>query len=305
MQNNPFLHARRICLWLGAALALGFMTGCEAVKITNLTPSTLPENPSHIYTLSARITTHTPALIPGSLRAHVVVDGQSFEMQPSPLGADIFEFDYQVGPGRTELAYYFLTTFQLDHGGVPQQREAYTGVQRANIAGRYVLSLQANRGPVGARISVVGRGFTPEDVIYLDTVAARTVFESPNSLSFFVPAVDPNRNYNVQVSGANGTSMVGTFRVDGATLSVSPSSLNLAQGETQALTFSLPNAAPTGGLLLDVTTDVPNSVIMPEVVVPAGSNSVTINVQGGAPGTGSLFLKGFGAGELTIPVSVR
>jgi hypothetical protein len=43
---------------------------------------------------------------------------------------------------------------------------------------------------------------------------------------------------------------------------------------------------------------------MPEVVVPAGNTSVTITVEGGRPGTGSLFLKGFGAGELTVPVAV-
>jgi hypothetical protein len=44
---------------------------------------------------------------------------------------------------------------------------------------------------------------------------------------------------------------------------------------------------------------------MPEVIIPAGSNSATINVQGGRPGSGSLFLKGFGVGELTVGVTVQ
>jgi hypothetical protein len=70
------------------------------------------------------------------------------------------------------------------------------------------------------------------------------------------------------------------------------------------LTFSLPNAAPPGGTLLDITTDVPESVIMPEVIVPAGQASLEISVEGGKPGAGNLFLKGFGQGELTIPVNV-
>ena len=39
-------------------------------------------------------------------------------------------------------------------------------------------------------------------------------------------------------------------------------------------------------------------------VVPAGQSSVTITVESGKPGSGSLFLKGYGAGELTIPVTV-
>ena len=66
----------------------------------------------------------------------------------------------------------------------------------------------------------------------------------------------------------------------------------------------MPHAAPPGGLLLDLTTDVPESVIMPEVIVPDGQNSVTVTVEGGRPGTGSLYLKGYDTGEVTIPVSV-
>jgi hypothetical protein len=43
---------------------------------------------------------------------------------------------------------------------------------------------------------------------------------------------------------------------------------------------------------------------MPEVVVPEGATNVVVIVQGGKPGTGSLFLKGFGPNEITVPVSV-
>ncbi|HEX2099151.1 MAG TPA: cell surface protein, partial [Candidatus Synoicihabitans sp.] len=141
--------------------------------------------------------------------------------------------------------------------------------------------------------------------VYFDNVPARTIFDSANSLSFFVPAVTPGQNYQVQVNGASGTHAVGTFRVDTVSLTVSPSSLTLRPGQTQSLTFTLPQAAPTGGLLLDATTDVPESVIMPDIVVPAGSNTVTVQVTGGQPGSGNLYLQGFGAGEITVPVTVR
>jgi hypothetical protein len=39
-------------------------------------------------------------------------------------------------------------------------------------------------------------------------------------------------------------------------------------------------------------------------VVPAGQTSVAVAVEGGKPGSGSLFLKGYGTGEVTIPVTV-
>jgi hypothetical protein len=166
--------------------------------------------------------------------------------------------------------------------------------------------METNRGPVGARISVVGRGFGSADVVKFDDQPVRTVNESSNALSFFVPAVTTGKNYRVTLEGAAGSSPVGTFRVDPAVLDVSPARLELTSGGIQPLTFTVPNVASSGGQLLDVTTDVPDSVIMPEVIVPEGANSVTVDVKGGKPRSGNLFLKGYGSsGEITIPLVVK
>lgn len=305
MHNSRTSHARRIFLGLAAAIGLLFFSGCDEVKIIDLTPSSLAENPSQIYTLSMRATPKAFGIVAGSLTPRIIIAGKNYTMKPSSIGQDIYEFEYSLPPGVTQLAYYYLVTFQVESNGLVSQREAYTPVKTLDIVGRYVLSLEVNRGPVGARVSVLGRGFTPQDVIYFDGTPARTVFESSNALGVFVPAVEPNRNYRVSIGGAQGNSPVGTFRVDSGTVSVMPTSLSLRGGQTQTLTFTLPNSAPPGGLLLDITTDVPESVIMPEVLVPAGQVSVTVTVQGGRPGSGSLFLKGYDTGELTIPVSVQ
>jgi len=304
MQNNRFPHARRIVLAIAAALGLFLLAGC-GVSITNLTPNVIPENPSQIYTISARVNPQVPNLAPGSLKVRIFIDGQSFPMTKSALGDNIYTFDYQLPAGRDEIAYYFLVNYKFQSNGVTSEREQYSDIVHAKIVGRYVLSLEANRGPVGARVSILGRGFTAQDTVTFDGTPVRTVFESPNSISFFVPAVESGRNYKVELSGASGTSPVGTFRVDPTSLTVSPTELSLTHGQAQALTFTLPSPAPTGGLLLDVTTDVPESVIMPEVVVPEGSASVTVNVTGGKAGSGSLVLKGYGDGEITIPVTVK
>jgi hypothetical protein len=219
-------------------------------------------------------------------------------------GPIIYEFEYQLPAGRDDVPYYFLVNYNVEGNSVLTPQEAYTDVQHAKIVRRYVLSLEVGRGPVGAHISVLGRGFTTGDVIAFDGTPTRTVFESPTSLSFYVPALDPNRNYAVTLQSPAGNSPVGTFRIDASTVSVTPSSLTLRSGQKQQLTFTIPNPAPAGGTLLDVTTDVPESVIMPEVIVPQGQMSATIDVEGGKPGNGSLFLKGFGAGEVTVPVTV-
>ena len=304
MYHNRFNRVKSIVLSIGAAIGLFLLTGCN-VGITNLTPGVLPENPSQIYTISTRITPKSINIVPGSLAVRIIIDGQSFPMRASDIGNKIYEFDYQLPAGRSEIAYYFLVNYKFEQQGTIRDREEFTDVIRSKIVGRYVLSLETNRGPVGARISVLGRGFTAQDTVSFDGTTARTVFDSPNSISFFVPAVDSGRNYKVELVGANGSSPIGTFRVDPTALTVSPSVLDLSRGQSQSLTFTLPNPAPTGGQLLDVTTDAPESVIMPEVVVPAGSSTVTITVTGGKPGTGSLFLKGFGSGEVSVPVTVK
>jgi hypothetical protein len=174
------------------------------------------------------------------------------------------------------------------------------------VVARYVLSMETNRGPVGAKISVVGRGLGSADVVKFDDQPVRTEFASANALNFYVPAVETGRNYRVTLEGAAGNSPIGTFRVDPAVLDVSPATLSLTLGGIQSISFTIPSPAPAGGQLLDVTTDIPDSVIMPEVIVPAGQSSVSIEVKGGKPGTGNLFLKGYGhTGEITIPVSVQ
>jgi hypothetical protein len=304
MHTNRIFPARKFLAWLGALLALALLAGCNNVVLTNLTPGSLPENPSQIYTLTLRVTPKFKSVDRASIAPHIVVDGQNFAMTKSALGTGLYEYEYKLPAGRDEIAYYFLVDYQYDSNGTLQQGEAYTGIAHAKIVRRYVLSLEVNRGPVGARISVVGRGFTPQDVIYLDNTPVRTVFESPNALSFYVPGLPAGQNYKVMLGGASGNSPVGTFRIDASSVTVSPASLNLHSGERQPVTFTVPNAAPPGGLLLDLTTDVPESVIMPEVIVPDGQNSVTVTVEGGRPGRGSLFLKGYDAGEVTIPVSV-
>jgi len=304
MHTNRISLARKILLSLGAALMLALLAGCETVTLTNLTPATVPENPSQIYTFTLRVAPRSNVVPAASIQPHLVVDGQNFDMKRSALGEGLYEFEYQLPAGREEVAYYFLVTYTVEGNNTPTPGEAYTEVAHVKIARRYVLSLEVNRGPVGARVSVLGRGFSPQDVVFFSGVPARTVCESPNALSFFVPPLEAGKNYKVALNGAPGYTPVGEFHIDPSSLTVSPTSLSLRTGSRDTLTFNIPNPAPPGGTLLDIATDIPESVIMPEVIVPQGQTSVTINVEGGKPGTGSLFLKGFGAGEISVPVTV-
>lgn len=274
------------------------------MTITNMTPESVPANPSQIYTVTAAFTPATPSNVdPSSVRARIIIDGQIYEMTKG-AAANVWEFEYQLPAGRTSASYYFIVEYGMrDRPAGTVLAEVTSELHQLEVAGRYVLRSEANRAPVGARVSVLGAGFTPADVVSFDQTAARTVFESPSSLSFFVPAVPAGQSYVLRVSGGGATLNVGSFRVDAISFSVSPSSLYLRSGEQQAVTFTIPQPAPSGGMLIDVTTDVPESVIMPEVLIPAGQTSVTVPVQGGKPGGGSLFFKS-SAGESSVPLTV-
>jgi hypothetical protein len=286
------------------AATLALLAGCD-LQVTNLTPKVLPENPSRIYTFAVNVKPTSTHVIRDSIRATIVIDGQTHKMESGTLGKGVFEYEFKLPAGRDEVAYYYVIDYSVENNGIIRRRQDYIDVVRARVVSRYVMSLETNRGPVGSRISVVGRGFGNADIIKFDDVAVKTINESANSLSFIVPAVATGRNYRVTLEGAAGNSPVGTFRVDPASVDVSPSALSITKDLSQPLTFTVSVPAGPGGQLIDVTTDIPESVIMPEVIVPEGQTSVTIDVKGGKPGAGSLFLKGYGNGEVTIPVTVQ
>ncbi len=300
MHKTPFLHASRIFSAIAAAFLLLVLSGCN-LTITNLTPDTVPQNPSQIYTITASFRPVASQIDASSIAPRIIIDGQSYKMTKSSVGNDIWEFDYQLPAGRASASYYFICDF---HGqNSTANTEVYSELQSMKIAGRYVIRSEATRAPVGSRVSILGAGFTTQDLVYFGMTPTRTVFESPSSLSFFVPAVEPGRTYKLSVKGLGSDLDVGSFRVDAISFQVTPSAVVLRQGEQQALTFTIPNPAPAGGMLIDVTTDVPDSIVMPEVLVAAGQTSVTVPVQGGKPGSGSLFFRS-SAGESSVAVTV-
>ena len=300
MHKTPFHHASRIFSVIAAALMLLVLTGCN-FTITNLTPETLPQNPSQIYTITASFRPTSRTIETASIKPRIVVDGQAHAMSRSSVGTDIWEFDYQLPAGRTTASYYFICDYSTK--GSSSTTEIYSELQNLIIAGRYVIRSEASRAPVGSRVSILGAGFSPYDIAYFDNTPTRTVFESPSSLSFFVPAVEPGRSYKLSVRGSGIGLDVGTFRVDAISFQITPTAVFVRSGEQQALTFTIPQPAPAGGMLIDVTTDIPQSIVMPEVMVPANATSVTVPVQGGKPGTGFLYFRS-SAGESTVSVTV-
>ena len=104
MHTNRISLARKILSGLGAALALAFLSACDSVVLTNLTPASLPENPSQIYTVTLRVTPKVDSVVVSSIKPHIVIDGQNYAMNKSSLADGLYEFDYQLPAGREEIA---------------------------------------------------------------------------------------------------------------------------------------------------------------------------------------------------------
>src|SRR5579871_3756758 len=108
MDPIRFSFARQILGVAGAGLALVALNGCATVTLTNLTPSSLPENPSGIYTFTLRVTPKSVDVVPESISPHIVVAGTSHDMVKDPSIPGIYSYDAQLPAGTPSLGYYFL-----------------------------------------------------------------------------------------------------------------------------------------------------------------------------------------------------
>jgi hypothetical protein len=289
-------------LALSAALLL---SGCY-VNVVNLTPETIPQNPSGVYTLSMSPRITNSRVMQDTISVEVVINGEARQMERSSTGKNVFVYDFEL-PGQANRArYYYIVTYQLETStGAGKLRTVTSQLYDFELANRYVVTLESNRAPVGAQIPVLGRGFTRSDTIVVGPVAAKTRFVSQNLLEFTVPGLEPGQSYPVIWQSGFGEIPVGDFRIDASQISVLPTRIDIPSGRSLPVLFRVDFEAPEGGLLVDVTTDIPESVIMPEVVIPAGQSTVSVLIEGGAPGAGSLFVNVAGMPEYVVPVNIR
>lgn len=293
------------------ALSCLFLAGCSTL-IKNLTPARLQENPSGIYRLGFEADFHGIEIIPSSVRAEVVVNGETFKMTRVPdLGRDVFEYEYRMPEGVRTIRYYYALKYKQRVGVITRDVERFSTEFteghtpfESSLTNRYVVQLESSRGPVGARVAIIGRGFSEFDRVVLGDTEIPTNFESVNALSFTVPGIPAGESYPVYLRTGDGDLDAGRFHIDPAQISVLPASLDLASGESEMMLFRIFFEAPGSGLPITVTTDAPTCIIMPEVRIPAQAQSVNIPIEGGEPGRGVLFIEAPGFETVRVPFTV-
>ena len=110
--------------------------------------------------------------------------------------------------------------------------------------------------------------------------------------------------YHAKLLSDNGNIGLGNFTVDALSLRPSLRNLHLTRGEKKVFIVDIDTPAPQNGLLVDVTTNIPASVIMRDIFIPGGATSAAAIVQGGDVGSGVIYLAADGFDELQIPIEV-
>jgi len=286
--------------------SLWLISGCRQPNFINLTSKNVSQNPSGIYTLQTELEIQDRGIKTKTVEVFAVVGGEKLVMVQDDLNEELWSCDYKLPSGFDEATYYFEAVYSsvLDNGNVSERRVT-SDLQVFRLENRYVGNLASYRGPVGAEIAVQGRGLTKYDTIKVGEQDATTRYLSDFELRFVVPALPSGLDYPVKlVGGAHGALDLGNFRVDESRLGVSPNSLEIQSGDTATLLFKIDYQAPAGGLPIDVKTNIPNSVIMPEAIIAEGDMTVNIPIKGGEAGEGKLVISapGFEGAEVTVKV---
>ncbi len=295
--------AKKLISLFAGLLAIIF-SGCSSIE--NATPEFIPESPSRTYTLSMKVNLNDGDVDKASFKPSVVIDGQIQPMKTA--GNDFYQYDYVLPRGRNSAKYYFQLDYDVikNASGLPATRTLKSPeVYEFKTQSKFVVNMESSRGNVGSKITLLGKGFDVDDKVLVGGVEAKTDFVSESTLNFTVPALESGKTYGVELASGDGKIKIGDFRVDDATLMVSPRYIELNSGDSVNLTLNIGFKAPAEGFVIDVKTNVPSSLIMDDVVVPAGKRGIIVPVKAGAKGNGFIYINAFGFKEVAVPFIVR
>jgi hypothetical protein len=269
--------------------------------IRNSTPEQIQQNSSEIYTISMCLKPASSNIISDSYLARIAIDGEMHRM--SKIGNLAYSYEYRRPTDKHRTGYYFEVDYRENRNGAVRTKSERSELYNLTIANRYVVGFESNRGVPGSKVALLGRGFEKGDCVEIDDTPCETTFVSQNVLSFAVPVKHPGK-YRAKLVSDNGDIGLGEFCLDPVQMCSSLDSIGLSCGEKQLLMISISFSAPKEGIAVEATTNVPDSVIMKDIFIPAGARSASVVVQGGLAGSGMLYLSADGFEDLKIPVEI-
>lgn len=288
---------------LGVLGVLLFMTGCAHLSVKNTTPSTVPVNASGVYPITMETIVRSGDVVHETIHPTVVVDGKKRPMKS--LKNDQYIYQYRIPRDQNSASYYFDVDYTLQGNSGIRHLNVKSPVYELKLANRYAVGIDSHRGVPGSHINIIGKGFTEKDQVRVGDQVADSQFVSSSSIQFILPAVSAEEYHEVVIFDEDGNEInAGKIFMDAGTITTSPSLIQLRQNESTNVTFTISFPAPKGGLDLDITTNIPDSISMPDVRVRQGRTSATVTIEGNEVGQGALFIQAEGYGQIAIPVIV-
>ena len=294
---------KKHALRLAAVVGCGLLSGCGRQYVINLTPQTAKRNPSNLYRFTMQCAVNPQKLVPNTFKPLLVIDERQFPLKEDAAIPGLYYYDHELDTTRTDAKYYFQVSYKQYRSGLIKSYVRKTPLASFSISGFGNLSLEIDRAPVGSEVRVLGSGFTANNRIRVGDYDAPTELLSENVLSFRVPAVTVGKSYPVSVVIGEDMHFAGNLLVDSGRFTAEPTEIALRVSEKTDFTLRANRPSPSD-LYINVTTDIPNSVIMPEVHLAAGEETATVSIEGGEPGKGHLYVSAQGFDELTVPIEV-
>jgi hypothetical protein len=272
------------------------------VHIKNATPDVLPVNASGVYPLTLDFFVLSSGVNERNIVAHVCVDGRMLPMKRVSQGH--YSYEYRMPSDCTSIPYFFEVNYSRQTDNGLQHVREKSPTYHLSLSDHYALGLDTKRGTPGTVVTVIGRGFREGDMIYVDDQVTETKVISPTAIRFRLPSLPADRYYSVELANAQETLPVGTIFIDRGIIKTSPRALEIPKGKSVELVINLSSPAPGEGIEIDVTTDIPNAIVVPDVIIHGGKNSITIAVEGAESARGTLFLRADGFLETAVPVVI-
>lgn len=95
------------------------LMSCATSLITNLTPSTMPRNPSGQYLVEMKLDTTQQTLRPQSVSPYVLVGFDSYPMRPTLKMTNRWEALVPVAADKDFIIYHFKVDYEYNRFGKP------------------------------------------------------------------------------------------------------------------------------------------------------------------------------------------
>jgi hypothetical protein len=99
--------------WAVAVLGALALAGCVPTSVSNLTPRTVPANPTRTYPFEVTWNTARRGVKTDAVSAWVVIDGVLYPMTRVPVAANRWEALVPVPAGRTYVPYKYRFDYSI------------------------------------------------------------------------------------------------------------------------------------------------------------------------------------------------